>query len=668
MDKKIGIFLLVVLGGLIFTPGGFPLGEEYFVEPSVVLVEEWEGWGTSLAWWADMLGGMQADVFDYVMDALFNPEKLNLNIVRYVIGGTTPEYVTPYPCGAYRPGANSETFRDGLGENYNWTRDPRQIAVLKKSIEMGANILEAFSNSPPQWMTVSGCSKGNYLRFPLHDNLDPEKANAFANYVTDVIQHFRTEWNITFEYYAPFNEPFGLWPGIGSWFGRDASQEGCNMKMDTMAEVLREMDATFRAKGMDYVTLTGADETQINTAIATANYFSTPEVAVQDLLTKINVHGYWDVPRVYTNRRDTLNIIAHKGGQKLWMDEMGWASAPGNETAQAMDIARRIISDLKYMMPSAWLYWQIVESINEWGVISVPYRFDAKLEEVTVNSGYYGLMQFSKYIRQGMQLIYVSDGESVAAFDPTAKTLVIVTVHEDATNVTKSFDLNRFGGDLSIQSVTRSSATEKHESVGDHVTLGGRKVTLRVPETSITTTVISGVTYVSGQDRNLIVNPTFELGEGGWTVTENGSVASEEFPWRGKQHAYLPISEDITFENVLSQGFGVTSDSNLPTGRMYLTLFASTTGADTSIEGWADGKLEAVRVLNHRIGYRSYGISFPARSGGNVTIRVRSSSSHGPVWVDDAVMYYVPQADQSGGSVIKVTAFLVIINLLFTLF
>lgn len=72
MDKKIGIFLLVVLGGLIFTPGGFPLGEEYFVEPSVVLVEEWEGWGTSLAWWADMLGGMQADVFDYVMDALFN--------------------------------------------------------------------------------------------------------------------------------------------------------------------------------------------------------------------------------------------------------------------------------------------------------------------------------------------------------------------------------------------------------------------------------------------------------------------------------------------------------------------------------------------------------------------------------------------------------------------
>ncbi|OXA46827.1 Endo-beta-1,6-galactanase [Folsomia candida] len=244
------------------------------------------------------------------------------------------------------------------------------------------------------------------------------------------------------------------------------------------------------------------------------------------------------------------------------------------------------------------VYWQIVESINEWGVISVPYRFDAKLEEVTVNSGYYGLMQFSKYIRQGMQLIYVSDGESVAAFDPTAKTL----------------------------SVTRSSATEKHESVGDHVTLGGRKVTLRVPETSITTTVISGVTYVSGQDRNLIVNPTFEL------------------------------------------GFGVTSDSNLPTGRMYLTLFASTTGADTSIEGWADGKLEAVRVLNHRIGYRSYGISFPARSGGNVTIRVRSSSSHGPVWVDDAVMYYVPQADQSGGSVIKVTAFLVIINLLFTLF
>ena len=63
-------------------------------------------------------------------------------------------------------------------------------------------------------MTKSGCSNGNFLGGLIHNNLDPSNASIFADYATEVIRHFHDEWNITFENYAPFNEPFGL-GGIG---------------------------------------------------------------------------------------------------------------------------------------------------------------------------------------------------------------------------------------------------------------------------------------------------------------------------------------------------------------------------------------------------------------------------------------------------------------------
>lgn len=68
---------------------------------------------------------------------------------------------------------------------------------------MGVDTFEAFSNSPPEWMTISGCSKGNPAGGIKRNNLDSSNASAFADYATDVIDHFHTTWNITFDYYAP---------------------------------------------------------------------------------------------------------------------------------------------------------------------------------------------------------------------------------------------------------------------------------------------------------------------------------------------------------------------------------------------------------------------------------------------------------------------------------
>ena len=51
----------------------------------------------------------------------------------------------------------------GYAWKYDWTADQNQVNVLKAVAKASGNdfIAEAFSNSPPYFMTVSGCSSGN---------------------------------------------------------------------------------------------------------------------------------------------------------------------------------------------------------------------------------------------------------------------------------------------------------------------------------------------------------------------------------------------------------------------------------------------------------------------------------------------------------------------------
>ena len=58
-----------------------------------------EGWGTSLAWLADVTGGYPDEIRDKLVDMLFGADGLDLNIARYNIGGgnapTVPDYLRP---------------------------------------------------------------------------------------------------------------------------------------------------------------------------------------------------------------------------------------------------------------------------------------------------------------------------------------------------------------------------------------------------------------------------------------------------------------------------------------------------------------------------------------------------------------------------------------------
>ncbi|CAI5966658.1 unnamed protein product [Closterium sp. NIES-64] len=74
---------------------------------------------------------------------------------------------------------------------FNWTADSRQQAVLLGAKARGVNVFEAFSNSPPWWMTASKDVAGGKKAFQT--NLLPKFEGRFAKYLVEVVERFKTD-------------------------------------------------------------------------------------------------------------------------------------------------------------------------------------------------------------------------------------------------------------------------------------------------------------------------------------------------------------------------------------------------------------------------------------------------------------------------------------------
>ena len=154
-------------------------------------IVKFDGWGMSLAWMARQLTmTCSDDIKREFMDLTFGDDGLKLNVLRYLIGGgDNPEHKHLHDRAAM------DGFQSANG-TYDWEADPQQKWMLFEAIKRNANILRAFSISPPYWMTISKCSAGNT---DGSDNLPKDKYNQFANYLANVLLHFKNKYNITFE-------------------------------------------------------------------------------------------------------------------------------------------------------------------------------------------------------------------------------------------------------------------------------------------------------------------------------------------------------------------------------------------------------------------------------------------------------------------------------------
>jgi O-glycosyl hydrolase len=346
---------------------------------------------------------------------------------------------------------------------YDWTADANQRWVLQKAKSLGADKFEAFSNSPPYWMTVSGSVTG---AVGGGDNLKPESVPAFTDYLTTVVQKFRDQWGIDFESLAPLNEPAANWWTFG---GR---QEGCHVSPgERQSALILATGQALTAKGLA-TRVSGLEESINDWTVSSWDALS--EAAKAQVM-RMNTHCYGG-----SSQRSVLHRAA-RSSKRLWMSEYG----DGDPTGLTM--ARQIVRDLRQMMPTAWVYWQAIDGGYGWGCIDMD--LNAGSQTYTTNKKLFAFANFTKFIRPGAQFVPIGDERSVAAV--RGSSLTIVTVAGD-TDERVTYDLSRFASLAGSVRIYRTSSREDLKDLG-YLPIAKKRFSVSVPRNSITTFVVNGV-------------------------------------------------------------------------------------------------------------------------------------------------------------------------------
>ncbi len=426
----------------------------------------------------------------------------------------------------------------GYAWNYDWDKDANQRNILTAAKAASGEdfIAEAFSNSPPYFMTNSGCTSG--ATDSSKDNLRKDSYNAFAAYMADVIEHYAEAGIVDFTSATPMNEPYTSY-----WGANSAKQEGCHFDQGESEstiivafkkELEKKAAAATNANVKNVLTniiLSGTDETSIDTAIDSYNKLSKE---AKKAITRIDTHTYSG------SKRAELSALAKQEKKNLWMSEIDGASRAGTnagEMAAGLGFAQRIITDVNGLKCSAWIMWNAVDlnvdannefdadSIEDlknktndsgevmydpvnkgWWGIAIG---DHNNKELVLTRKYYAYGQFSKYIRPGYTIMGTSDdANTLAAYDPMGKKSVIVAVNTAGADKTWRFDLSRFETIGNTITATRTSGgdvggenwADVSSSVNALANTADRTFTATVKANSITTFIVEGVEFDKQKD------------------------------------------------------------------------------------------------------------------------------------------------------------------------
>ncbi|MCD8237223.1 MAG: hypothetical protein LUD00_11390 [Prevotellaceae bacterium] len=444
----------------------------YIVNPTA-LRQKNEGWGVSLCWWANMCGKWTNNRITTIVNWLTSPKVLNYNIFRYNIGGgDDPENKN---CTQHHMGAEGgkglraemEGFKDSSDGEYVWSRDEAQRKIMLKIKEKRPDaIFEAFSNSAPYYMTYSGCCAGNVNGT---DNLKPEYYEEFAHYLVDVCKHYKDEYGIEFRTLEPFNEPQSYYWSV------NGSQEGCHFNASSQVNFLKVLSPILKESGLNTM-ISASDESYLKEAISSFEQYQ--KDGVLDLVGQWNTHTYGGSDK----ERSKIGSMARDAGKRLWMSETGDG---GEGIAGNLNMAQRLINDIRYIMPDAWVDWQYVEEWNDqWCLVKA--NFGEQTYERTKN--FYVRMHFSQYIKQGYTYIATSNPQTLAAVSENADTLVLVAINPSSEPVAHEANLIfcRPDGDIVCK---RTTEKESMNATKDY-TLENNVLRFTLPKLSVVTFVI----------------------------------------------------------------------------------------------------------------------------------------------------------------------------------
>ena len=456
-----------------------------------------EGWGTSLCWWANRVG-FSKKMTEESAKLFFSPEGLGLNIMRYNIGGgDDPTHNHIKRTDSEMPGwwKYSEEKKDFV---FSADTDKNQLAVMLAAYRAAGDkaYVEAFSNSPPYYMTVSGCSSGS--KNAISNNLKKSQIVPFAQYLARVCDYIQKHYGIKIKSLAAMNEPF-----TNYWKYFSPKQEGCHVSPGKMqSELILATANALKEKNLKDITVTATDETN---TILQAFAFKRLSPEALSVVDRISTH-------TYAKATPQIGNLAREKGKNIWMSETDWSEVSGEKAGEmgpALWLCEKIIEDMNTLSPSAWVIWQIVAAYisrvpdskgrldmpgipdltkGYWGTAFA----DIDKEEIYLTQKYYAFGQFSRYIRPGMTIVH-TDKNSLAAYERISGKLVLVSINgkekdEDVSVLFHSF----FRGARKITPIRTSGAIKdgEHWKTLPEFTAEGNEFTYTLKGNSVTTFII----------------------------------------------------------------------------------------------------------------------------------------------------------------------------------
>ncbi|RYP14115.1 hypothetical protein DL767_010423 [Monosporascus sp. MG133] len=450
----------------------------------------WEGWGTSLCWWAKAFGNRDdlADIFFTLGSRQFagqNLPGLGFNIARHNAGASSWNTYNGAKMVVSPNIKNSRQMEghwlnwgstDPSSSSWDWSVDVNQRAMLNKAKARGANRLELFSNSPMWWMcknhNPSGDSNGG-------ENIQSWNLKDHAVYMAAVAKYAKDNWGITFESVSPFNEP------IATWWKANGTQEGSHITVATQATIINELRTELNNRGLSSMMIAASDESYYDQAVSTMEGLGSTALSK---VGRINVHGY----QYGNGRRDRVYDLSQGNGKKLWQSEYGESDATGGR------LASNLFLDFRWLKPTAFVYWQVIDG-GGWGLI------DGNNDNGSLGSPtqkYYVLAQFSRHIREGMRILDGGSGSTIAAYDAKNRKLVIA-YYNSGNAQTVNFDLSQF----SQRPADGTKVARWRTSIGNGgdryvqdtgATISGTRLTSQFATNSVQTFEIGNVSLLPG--------------------------------------------------------------------------------------------------------------------------------------------------------------------------
>ncbi len=397
--------------------------------------QQFDGWGTSGAWWAQYVGNTAID--DEVARLLFDDDEgLGLDIYRYNIGGGEKENSNSRIWGDWTKTESFYVYNEQTGQyDYDFNRDANACKMMDLAVQNGATGIVLFCNSPHYSMTVSGQASGGLAA--NSSNLPKENYQMFVDYVLTVADHF-VSLGYPITYISPINEP--QWGWGGDWVG----QEGCHYTADEAVELLGLFAENMKQKNTPYQ-LSGPENGTMS-----KDWFEYQQKYFQsDILRgycdSYSGHSYWMDNNIKEKWHAGKRFAFWFPSKKFVMSE--WCELPctldSNSIDSALYMANIIQQDLTLLNATSWQSWTAVSRHDNTGGAmksDTLLRVDPDYSAVCFNKRFFAYRHFTNGVDAGAVRVKVQTGNSLDAVEAVAfkyaEKLTLVLINNSSVPVT----------------------------------------------------------------------------------------------------------------------------------------------------------------------------------------------------------------------------------------